>query len=425
MSSVATAIAPGQRIAIVGSGIAGLTSAYLLARRHQVTVFEASDWVGGHTHTVDVEVAGKSWAIDTGFIVCNDWTYPNFLKLLAQLGVERQASEMGFSVHAERDGLEWAGGSLDQVFAQRRNLLRPRFVRMLLEILRFNREAAALIDSDQGELTLGDYLKIHGYSAMFRDYYIVAMGAAIWSCSVSDMLAFPARFFVTFFRNHGLLSVNNRPQWQVLKGGSRAYVAPLTRSFADRIRLNTPVRAVQRRADGVDIVTDAGTEGFDAVVFACHSDQALALLGAAATPAEREILGAIPYQENDVVLHTDVRLLPAARKTWSSWNYRLPETPGNRVQLTYNMNILQSLASSETFCVTLNQSMQIDPARVLGRYTYHHPVYTLNGMRARARRDEISGVNRSYFCGAYWHNGFHEDGVTSALAVAAKFGEAL
>ncbi|MFZ5723156.1 MAG: NAD(P)/FAD-dependent oxidoreductase [Pseudomonadota bacterium] len=422
-----------RRVAIVGSGISGLTAAHLLCRRHDVTVYEADTRIGGHTHTVDVTVQGRAYAIDTGFIVCNDRTYPDFLRLLDRLGVARQPSTMGFSVQCERSGLEWAGGSLDQVFAQRRNLLNPRFWGMLTDILRFNREARDLLDDDggyDGTLTLGEYLERHDYSPMFRDYYIVAMGAAIWSAGVRDMLQFPVRFFVRFFHNHGLLNLRDRPQWQVLAGGSRSYLGPLTAGFADRIRTASPVLAVHRSHAGVEVRTAAGPESFDAVVFACHSDQALQILGADATPAEREILGAIPYQENEVVLHTDTRLLPVSRKTWSSWNYRLPAVAGDRVQLTYNMNILQSIRAPETFCVTLNRSQQIDAGRILGRWTYHHPCYTTDGMRARARREEISGApvnggGLTYYCGAYWHNGFHEDGVSSALAVAAQFGERL
>jgi predicted NAD/FAD-binding protein len=417
-----------QRIAIIGSGISGLTAARLLSRRHDVTVFESSNWVGGHTHTVDVQVGGRDYAIDTGFIVCNDRTYPNFFRLLDSIGVRRQPSEMGFSVHCERTGLEWAGGGFGQLFAQKRNLYSVRFWGMLLDIVRFNREAPTLLESPEGELTLGEYITRNGYSDMFRDYYVVAMGAAIWSANVETMLAFPAKFFVRFFLNHGLLSLSNRPQWYVIRGGSREYVAPLAAPFADAIRLNTPVRRVFRLKDGqgVLISTDArGDERFDSVIFACHSDEALALLGEDATPQERAILGAIPYQENDVVLHTDVRLLPVNRKTWSSWNHWLSETPGERAQLTYNMNILQGIRSPETFCVTLNQTQQIDPARVLGRYTYHHPVFSIAGVAAQQRFDEIDGVSRTHFCGAYWRNGFHEDGVWSALRVAEKFGERL
>lgn len=420
-----------RRIAIVGAGISGLTAAFLLQRRHEITVYEADARIGGHTHTVDVDVGGQRHAIDTGFIVCNDWTYPNFYRLLERIGVRRRLSSMGFSVHCERTGLQWAGGDFNQIFAQRRNLCSPRFLRMLAEIVRFNRETPALLDGAAGHLTLGDYLECERYSAMFRDYYILAMGAAIWSAPARDMLEFPAQFFVRFFRNHGLLSIADRPPWYVIEGGSRAYLEPLTRSFAGRIRRDSRVVQVHRSTDDVEIVTAGGARTrHDAVVFACHSDQALAILGDSATTAEREILGAIPYQENDVVLHTDVSLLPPNRRAWSSWNYRVPAVPGERVQLTYNMNILQSLDAGETFCVTLNQTRQINPARVLGRYTYHHPVYTPDGMRARVRRGEISGaggnaVSRTWYCGAYWHNGFHEDGVTSALEVAAAFGETL
>jgi predicted NAD/FAD-binding protein len=427
MNNATNAASRPQRIAIVGSGISGLTTARLLARRHDVTVFEAADWIGGHTHTVDVHVAGRDYAIDTGFIVCNDWTYPNFFRLLESIGVQRLPSEMGFSVHCERTGIEWAGGSLGQVFAQKRNLLRPDFWRMLTDILRFNREAPRLLESAEGEITLGEYLAQHNYSPLFRDNYVVAMGAAIWSTSEAQMLAFPAKFFVRFFLNHGLLSVSNRPQWYVIRGGSREYIGPLTATFAEAIRCHSPVRRVRRAADGgVFIHTDlAGEERFDAVVFACHSDQALALLGGDASSDERAVLGALPYQENDVVLHTDTRLLPANRKTWSSWNHWISATPGERVQLTYNMNILQGIRAPETFCVTLNQTQQIDPARVLGRYTYHHPVFTLDGVAAQQRWELIDGKRNTHFCGAYWRNGFHEDGVWSALRVAQKFGETL
>ncbi len=415
-----------QRIAIVGSGISGLTAAWLLARHHDVVVFEADDRVGGHTHTVDVVAGGARHAVDTGFIVCNDWTYPNFFRLLEQLGVRRKPSEMGFSVHCEATGLEWAGGGPDQLFAQRRNLVRPGFWRMLVDVVRFNRQAPALLDSAEGELTLGEYLGRHGYSDMFRDYYIVPMGAAIWSANDATMMNFPAKFFVRFFLNHGLLNLVDRPQWYVIEGGSREYVRALQARCSAEVRTGQGVRTVRRDESGVTLNTAAmGDERFDRVVFACHSDQALAILGGDATAAEREVLGAIPYQENDVVLHTDTRVLPVSRKTWSSWNHWLPVVRGDRVQLTYNMNILQGIASPETFCVTLNQAQDIDPARVLGRYTYHHPVFTLPGIAAQQRHAEIDGVRHTHFCGAYWRNGFHEDGVWSALRVAEKFGESL
>lgn len=415
-----------MKIAIVGSGIAGLTCAYLLQRQHQITLFEASDWVGGHTHTVDVEVQGQSFAIDTGFIVFNDWTYPNFIRLLDQLGVASQPTEMSFSVHDPASGSEYNGNNLNSLFAQRSNLLRPAFWGMLRDILRFNREAQFDLAEQRiaADLTLGQYLQQRGYGQRFIDHYIVPMGAAIWSMSLADMLQFPLQFFVRFFKNHGLLSVSDRPQWRVITGGSRSYVAPLSAGFAEHIRLNCPVQRVERDAEGVTLHSAAGVERFDKVVFACHSDQALALL---ATPsaAERDILGALRYADNDVVLHTDTRLLPERPLAWASWNYRLGGPVSQPAAVTYNMNILQGIRSATTFCVSLNQTDAIDPARILGRYRYAHPQYSLDGLRAQARWQELLGAQHSYYCGAYWANGFHEDGVVSALRVAEAFGERL
>ena len=415
-----------MKIAIVGSGIAGLTCAYLLQRQHQITLFEASDWVGGHTHTVDVEVQGQPFAIDTGFIVFNDWTYPNFIRLLDQLGVASQPTEMSFSVHDPASGAEYNGNNLNSLFAQRSNLLRPAFWGMLRDILRFNREAQ-FDHAEQriaADLTLGQYLQQRGYGQRFIDHYIVPMGAAIWSMSLADMLQFPLQFFVRFFKNHGLLSVSDRPQWRVISGGSRSYVAPLSAGFAEHIRLNCTVQRVERDAEGVTLHSAAGVERFDKVVFACHSDQALALL---ATPsaAERDILGALRYADNDVVLHTDTRLLPKRPLAWASWNYRLGGPVDQPAAVTYNMNILQGIRSATTFCVSLNQTDAIDPAHILGRYRYAHPQYSLDGLRAQARWQELLGEQHSYYCGAYWANGFHEDGVVSALRVAEAFGERL
>ncbi|MBA4291298.1 MAG: FAD-dependent oxidoreductase, partial [Pseudomonas sp.] len=300
-----------MKIAIIGSGIAGLTSAYLLNRRHEITVFEASDWIGGHTHTVDVEVNGQRYAVDTGFIVFNDWTYPNFIRLLSQLGVGFKDTEMSFSVSDPLTGVEYNGHSLNTLFAQRRNLFSPKFIGMVRDILRFNREALQDLNNQRiaADMTLGDYLKANAYSERFIQHYIVPMGAAIWSMSLADMLGFPLQFFVRFFKNHGLLSVSDRPQWCVIEGGSSSYIAPLTESFREKIRLNCPVTRVERDADGVIVHSNAGIERFDKVVFACHSDQALGLL-AQPSETEQSILGALPYADNDVVLHTDTRLLP-------------------------------------------------------------------------------------------------------------------
>jgi len=410
-----------MKIAVIGAGIAGNVAAYHLAREHEVTVFEAGSHLGGHTHTHAVEQAGRRYAVDTGFIVFNDWTYPNFIGLLDELGVASQPSDMGFSVRDERSGLEYSGRSLDTLFAQRRNLLRPSFWRMLADILRFNREAPALLGQDGGDATLGDYLAQNAYSRGFIEHYIVPMGAAIWSTDPLSMLAFPARYFVRFFHNHGMLSVSERPQWRVIRGGSARYVEALTASFRDRVRLATPVQSVRRLAGQVYVKARGHeVERFDAAFLACHSNQALAML-ADATPAEREVLGAIRYQPNEAVLHTDTRLMPRARRAWAAWNYHvLPEDAG-RVALTYNMNILQSLDAPEPFLVTLNRGDAIDPAKIVKRIGYEHPLYTRAGVAAQARQEEINGPLNTYYCGAYWRYGFHEDGVVSALQALEHF----
>ncbi|MBO0492071.1 FAD-dependent oxidoreductase [Pseudomonas sp. Marseille-Q1929] len=415
-----------MKIAIIGSGIAGLTSAYLLSRRHDITLFEAGDRIGGHTHTVNVSVEGKSYAVDTGFIVFNDWTYPNFIRLLGQVGVGFKPTEMSFSVHDEQQRFEYNGNNLNSLFAQRRNILSPGFWGMLRDILRFNRQAPLDLQEQRisAEMTLGDYLKAGGYGERFIRHYIVPMGAAIWSMSLADMLGFPLQFFVRFFKNHGLLSVSNRPQWCVIEGGSSRYIEPLTHSFREQIRLNCPVDKVARSEAGVVIHSTAGVEHFDRVVFACHSDQALALL-ADPSQAEQEILGALPYADNDVVLHTDTRLLPDRKLAWASWNYRLSGNAQSQAAVTYDMNILQGIDSATTFCVSLNQTAVINPLKVLARYTYAHPQYSLAAVAAQARWQEVSGVRHTFYCGAYWANGFHEDGVVSALRVAEAFGERL
>ncbi|MCH4898800.1 FAD-dependent oxidoreductase [Pseudomonas sp. B707] len=415
-----------MKIAIIGSGIAGLTCAYLLARRHDITVFEADARVGGHTHTVPVTVDGREYAVDTGFIVFNDWTYPNFIRLLGQLGVAFKPTEMSFSVNDPDTGLEYNGNNLNSLFAQRSNLLSPGFWGMLRDILRFNKEARRDLAEQRitADTTLDDYLKAGAYGERFILHYIVPMGAAIWSMPMAEMLNFPLQFFVRFFENHGLLSVSNRPQWQVIEGGSSAYIAPLTASFKERIRLNCPVGRIDRDAHGVVIHSPAGIERFDKVVLACHSDQALRLLGNP-DDKEREILGALPYADNEVVLHTDTRLLPTRKRAWASWNYRLGGAGHTRAAVTYDMNILQGIQSDTTFCVSLNQSAGITPSKVLARFTYAHPQFSLAAVTAQQRWAEIDGAQHTHYCGAYWANGFHEDGVVSALRVAAAFGESL
>lgn len=412
-----------MRIAIIGSGIAGNTIAYHLQREHDITVFEAGSHIGGHTHTHDIELDGRRHAVDTGFIVFNDRTYPNFIALLDELGVAWQPSHMSFSVRCEKTGLEYNGTNLNALFAQRRNLLRPAFYRMIQDILRFNRQALELL-AEGPEIRLGDYLAQNGYGQDFIDYYIIPMGSAIWSTEARQMLQFPARFFVRFFHHHGMLTVNDRPQWRVIRGGSASYVEALTAGFRDRIRLNTPVAEVRRLKRSVRVKPVGGVEeSFDWVFFACHSDQALAMLKDPSA-AEREVLGAIPYQENSIYLHTDRSLLPKRRLAWAAWNYHVTAKPLDRVAVTYNMNILQGLDAREQILVTLNHTDHINPAKVIKRLTYHHPVYTTAGTLAQARHGEISGINRTAYCGAYWRNGFHEDGVVSALAALRHFREA-
>jgi predicted NAD/FAD-binding protein len=413
------------KIAVIGSGISGLASAYYLSKAHEVSVFEADRRIGGHTATVDVKLGTRRYAIDTGFIVFNDWTYPNFIALMEELGVSSKPTSMGFSVHDEASGLEYSGSSIDTLFAQRSNLLSWSFITMVRDILRFNKEAIADLEAGRlpQEETLGSYLDRRGYSEAFKRQYLIAMGSAIWSADCGTIMEFPVSFFVRFFKNHGLLSVKNRPQWRVIEGGSREYLRPLCQPFEERIYTGSPVESITRQTGrGVTLTLAGGeTRHFDQVVIATHSDQALRMLGDA-SEEERQVLGALPYQSNDVVLHTDTRLLPGNRKTWSSWNYRLG-VDDRRAVVTYNMNILQGIEAPETFCVTLNQTEAINPHKILGRFTYDHPVFSLEGMAAQERWGEINGVRDTWFCGAYWRNGFHEDGVASALRVAEALNE--
>jgi predicted NAD/FAD-binding protein len=395
-----------------------MVAAARLHRGHEVTVFEAGSHVGGHTNTIDVLWQGRHYAVDTGFIVFNDWTYPRFIALLNELGVEYQDSNMSFSLRDERNGLEYNGTSINTLFAQRMNALRPSFLRMIADILRFNERSLELLAGSDDALTLGEYLDANRYSRAFREQFIVPMGMSIWSATERAMLSFPARFFVEFFDKHGFLNVNRRPVWQAIKGGSREYMRKLAAPLAQRIRLNTPVTSVRRDAAGVTIRTAINTvERFDHVFIACHSDQALKILQDP-SEAEREVLRAIPYQENEAVLHTDERLLPRAPLARAAWNYHLLAVRDNamrdRVALTYDMNVLQSLDAPVRFLVTLNRTADIDPAKVLKTLTYHHPVYLPSGVAAQKRRADISGVNRTFYCGAYWRYGFHEDGVVSA-----------
>ena len=409
-----------MKIAIIGSGISGLTCGYYLHQEHDITVFEANDYIGGHTATVDVSIENQSYSVDTGFIVYNDRTYPNFIEMMNEIGVTGTPTQMSFSVSNQSNGLEYNGHTLSTLFAQKRNFLNPRFYRFIYEILRFNKLAKeAAIQPQNRELTLGDFLRQHRFSDYFSDNYILPMGAAIWSSTLADMRGFPLPFFLNFFLNHGLLDIVDRPQWYVIDGGSKAYIDPLTKGFKEKIRLNCPVNSVERSHDGVLIQSSFGTEHFDAVIFACHSDQALRMLQ---DPSEMEhnLLSKMEYQANEVTLHTDTTLLPKSEAAWASWNYLLSGQKGEQEalpSLTYNMNILQHIESDKTFCVSLNSNDKIDADKILRTFTYHHPVFTQDSHIAQKQKSSIDGFNSTWYCGAYWYNGFHEDGVRSALDV--------
>lgn len=415
---------PYKNIAVIGSGISGLLASYLLQEKYKVTLFEQNAYLGGHTHTIDIERDGNRFPVNTGFIVFNDWTYPHFIRLMQHLGVESEPSSMSFSVRCSRTGLEYNGTSLNSLFSQRRNLINPRFWHMVKDIIRFNREAsdAHQNNSIDPATTLQHFLDARGYSKEFVQHYILPMGAAIWSSPETDMLRFPFTFFARFFHNHGMLSVNERPQWRVIAGGSRTYVTALCERLRGTVHLQRHILQVDRVDNGVVLRDHIGQlHTFDAVVMACHSNQALAMLHGP-TQDERRILGAIPYQDNDVVLHTDTCLLPRRKRAWAAWNYHIPADAAAPVQLTYNMNILQNFRSDTTFCVSLNQTEQINPSAILARYGYSHPVFTLDGLAAQTQFDCINGQQHTYYCGAYWFNGFHEDGVNSAIRVARSLG---
>jgi predicted NAD/FAD-binding protein len=408
-----------MRIAVVGGGVSGLVAAHLLHPEHEVTVFEAGAYAGCHTNTVTVATDAGALAVDTGFIVFNDRNYPRFEALLAELGVAAQPSDMSFGVS---DGdFEYASTSPNGLFAKRSHLVSPSFQRMIADVPRFQRRARELLGSTE-EPTLREWLATLGVSDAFVERVIVPQAAAVWSADPEQMWTFPARFLVEFFDNHGMLGLTGRPRWRTVAGGSARYVEALTAPFADRIRLATPVRAIERFEDRVEVTPAGGEpEAFDEVVIAAHADQALRML-ADATAAEHEILGAFPYQANEAVLHTDRSLLPRRRRAWASWNYHLLEDASGPATVTYHMNRLQSLDAGEEYCVTLNRTEAIDPARIIRTIAYEHPVYTVEGQAAQRRYDEIGGRNRTHFCGAYWGWGFHEDGVRSAHRAVAALG---
>jgi uncharacterized protein len=412
-----------MKIAVIGSGIAGLGAAWLLSRSHEVVLFEKESRLGGHTHTHRVVQAGREYSIDTGFIVHNPMNYPLLTRLFAELGVASQPTTMGFSVQDARSGLEYNATNLNAMFCQRLNLLSPRFLRMVREILRFYRECGALLSEPGDGPTLGDYLRERGYSKLFVEAHLIPMASALWSSPSAQVLDFPAKYLVRFMDNHHMLQVDGRPQWRVVTGGSSTYVDALARDWRVQVRLGSAARAVTRDDDGATVGTDAGEERFDEVVLACHSDQALALL-ADATDNERDVLGAISYQDNETVLHTDARILPRNRRAWAAWNAFLPATPGAECTVSYCMNLLQSLQSPEPFVVSLNRTADIAPEKIIATMRYQHPVYTHASVAAQGRRDRINGVRHTWFAGAYWGFGFHEDGLRSGVDVARALGVA-
>jgi predicted NAD/FAD-binding protein len=414
-----------MRIAIIGTGISGLVAAYLLADDHEIVVYEANDYVGGHTNTVEVSADGKTYPVDTGFIVFNERTYPNFLTLIRKLDVAYEPTEMSFSVKCERTGLEYRPNMVSSLFSQPGSLFRPALYRLIWEIFRFRRESEHFLEAGDESLTLGSYLESNRYSRMFVDKFLIPMGAAIWSADPQAFRDFPIKSFASFFKNHGILYPWNQPQWFFIKGGSKRYVDKLTRSFSDRIRLNSRVQSVRRFPDQVQVkAIGLGVETYDSVIIAAHSDQALAMLEDPAEK-EKEVLGSIPYQENITLLHGDTSILPTRRKSWASWNAFIPKEELGRASLTYNMNILQQIDSPQDFCVSLNLESAIEKDQIIQRIQYHHPTYTVQGFSAQRRWREINGVNNTYYCGAYWGYGFHEDGVNSALRVAKEFGKQL
>lgn len=408
------------RVAIVGSGIAGLTAAYRLQNDVDVTVFEQNDWIGGHTHTVDVTLDGQTYAVDTGFIVFNEWTYPRFLNLLSELNLAHQDTDMSFSVMSETTGIEYAGTNLSTLFAQRHRLLSPSYYRFLRDIMRFNRTAIDDLANERisASVTLHNYLRKLSLCDLFHSHYLLPMAAAIWSSDLKDVNQMPALFFIRFFKNHGLLSVTDRPQWYTLPGGSRSYIAPLTASFRERIRLETPVKSVRNTSQGVEVVTAVGVEKYDAVVLASHSDQSLALLDESER-AIRTILQGIPYANNEVVLHTDRSQMPANRRAWASWNYQIQRNPdGLGAVVTYDMNRLQNLDGPHQFFVTLNNTKHIKAESILGCWTYAHPQFGPDSLQVQSGIDRVNSTSRITIAGAWCRNGFHEDGVVSGEKAA-------
>ena len=411
-----------MKIAIVGSGISGNSLAYTLSKEHDITLFEKNNRLGGHSHTHEIISQGKKINVDTGFIVFNKKTYPLFTKLLDELNVHYEKSDMSFSVFSKDRNFEYNGTTLNTLFSQRKNIFNYKFIKMIYEIIKFNKVALTLL-SAKTEISLETFLRQNNFSDYFCKNYILPMGSAIWSSNINSMLKFPAVFFVKFFNNHGMLNINDRPQWLTVTNGSKEYVEKLTASIKKNIRLNCPVKAVKRNKDSVEVKSSDGTEIFDYIFFACHSDEALKLI-IDPSAQEKEVLSSIPYSKNEVTLHTDESIMPNNKLTWAAWNYNIDSTNDMPIALTYNMNILQNLKTQQTILVTLNDNGNINPEKVLKKINYDHPLFSLKSVEAQKNYGIISGVNRTGYAGAYWGNGFHEDGISSAYKAIKFFKEA-
>lgn len=414
-----------KNIAIIGSGITGLASAWLLHKQHRVTLFEKNNYIGGHTHTIDVQEKERSIPVDTGFIVYNERNYPNLVSLFRQLGIATRDTDMSFAFSLNQGELEYAGSSINTLFAQRKNLLRPRHWKLLTEILRFNRVAHRLLanPASSAGLSLGDMLDSHQFSRDMREHYLLPMGAAIWSCPVDTMLKFPALSFLRFFANHGLIDISNRPQWKTVCGGSSAYVSKMLAEMGGRITIKPGALRVERHVQQASAYTCEGRQDFDAVIFACHADQALALL-AQPSEAEQRILGCFRYEKNQTYLHTDTKLMPRNRRVWSSWNYLATSQPESRQQMTatYWMNLLQGLRTDKQYLVSLNPYELPRDEHIIAEMTYEHPVFDQQAVDAQAQLANLQGRNGAWFCGSYSRYGFHEDALASAVQVCRDFG---
>lgn len=411
-----------MKIAVIGSGISGLTAAHILNRKHEVDVFEANDYVGGHTNTIEVDESGRTIPVDTGFIVFNEQNYPNLCRLFSQLDIKSNESDMSFSVRCQRSGLEYNGSNLDKIFSQRRNLLNPKFLVMLRDILKFHANAPqTLANNIDDHITVDEFTKRNRYSKYFVEYFLVPLGASLWSCPAEQFRQFPIRFVLEFLNNHCMLQVEGRPKWKTVVGGSYQYVKVLTRSFQNRIYLNMPVKQVKRQNGRVSVVFNNGSEKlYDEVIMATHANQSIKLV-ANMDEEEKSILEYFPYQDNEAILHTETSVLPVNQKAWASWNYLIPSQARKHVSVTYNMNILQSIESDRTYCVSLNMAELIDPRYIIKRINYHHPVFRPGRDSAQSQHPQMIQRRGISYCGAYWGYGFHEDGVRSGLAVSSAF----